>query len=242
MGRVLGTIFGACALLFASCASPKITAAQKASLRRVGVVSIMGDEVHGAFRGTTAFGNREHADIAPDFAIDQVAEQAATRRLASAGIQARPLPSARATLKQNPPPASYGLDVAFTKEKEARASALVRQICAANNVDGLAIIKPGVFGPNDLTPVRMEGVGRSGANVFGMKSHGVFTILNVLVYDRAGTRLTIGGSWPGGEQIEEFGWRERLADYPPAERAVIREKIQAALDKNVSGQLERVGL
>lgn len=211
-------------LFLSGCAS-SLTPADKARIRRVGVVSLVGDSIRGSYVGLTVFNNEYYDAAVPDFALDQILETESAHSIGSGGVA---LPMERAALESA---AKYRSILAGGAPYDlSRAKGGIQNIAAQRKLDAVAIWTPTVFEDYGM---RLRGASLS-AGTFGRKmGAGIYAVMDV--YDGAtGMRLArnvgnvahLGGFGAADPGILDIRWRDKFEQFTPEERATIRSEFQ----------------
>lgn len=229
------------AVLFFTYASASAKDYDLSKIKRVGVISVVGDRLYQRQLGVTVFGNKsEYQDVA-DWGLDAVWETKIKEAAAAFGdFEYIDLTVDKALLL-----AAYPKDNAWPRQWRAlsvkKMAPYLMEIAAANNVD--AVIVLGSFGYDVVEDrVAMEGLG-----MFHMKSLGgvstVYHLISQLSLIDAATgkpleqkTLSVGSHWvkayggyPVVEAPVEFNGRD-FSEYSEDEKVVLRNTLAALPD------------
>ena len=219
-------------LYLTGCAS-SLTPADQARIKRVGVVSLVGDSVRGSYVGLTVFNNHYYDAPVPDFAIDQILEQETARAIGS-GAVALPMERERvrsaATYRQ-----FFGGGVPYDMVRSAET---LRTIASQRQLDAVLVWVPTIFEDHGA---RIRGVTLS-AGIFGggKMGSGVNAVLDV--FDGTTGRLlaaNVGNTTMGKLTAR---WRDEFSNFTPEERAEIRGEFQRQSREKALSAPKNLGL
>ena len=229
------------AILFFTFASASAKDYDLSRIKRIGVISVVGDRLYQRRLGVTVFGNEsENQDVA-DWGLDAVWEAKIKEEAAAFGD----FEFIDLTVDKTPLLAAYPKDNAWPRQWRVlsvkKSAPYLLKIAAENNID--AIIVLGSFGYDVVEDrVAMEGLG-----MFHMKSlGGVSTVYHLIsqlsLIDGATGKpleqktLSVGSHWvkgyggyPVAEAPVEFNGRN-FSEYSEDEKLVLRNTLAALPD------------
>lgn len=203
-------------IFFSGCAS-SLTPADKARIRRVGVVSLVGDTVRGSYVGLTVFNNTYYDAPVPDFALDRIFEEESTRAIGSGAVA---LPMEREPLRSVSQVS--GLFSGPLPYEMSRADGVIRSIAAQRKLDAVAVWTPTVFEDHGM---RLRGASLA-AGLFGKKMGGGIHA-SMQVFDGiTGKRLAWNTGDGAATGVLDIRWRDKFEEFTPEEREAIRAHFQ----------------
>lgn len=240
-GKALPGLLLAMVLLFGSGCVPKATGIapkEMAHIRRVAVVSLLGNELHQLHSGTTLFTDRSTHFPVPSWDIDSFVTGLAAERLRRCrGIEFVALPEHAVTLES-----IYGS--VTNKDSETFSLNHVKEpLTALSTTYGIdayiIIVRRSVGG---IGPMPIHGYCLYGRSLLGkMVSLSVFVCADLRVIDaRSFEEL-------GEATINTFGgvdtalWRDDLATLHPVDLARIEKEVKGRLGARVNARLIEVG-
>lgn len=230
MFRVLVAV--TCALALSACTTLNIkrpvSEDDLKSIKRLGVVSLLGDSFQGVSVGTTVFNNQSFSSPVPDWQVD-----------AHASTTALDL------LKTNTRLSTALLDRTRLSPEQAQAEGgkLLWQAAEQQGFDRLVVIRPGV---SDNNPFFRPSFGLFERSLLGSGRRCVYAAFVVDVYDVA-SRKPIAWEWGGGMPCElgkdsDLPFKAPFAAYTDAERADIRRRLQVRLSEALGYSLRKLSL
>ena len=240
---------GLSVLSFSACSTP-LSIADRTRLKRVGVISLLGDEVRGRYFGETIFHSQYYETAVPEFGVDQFLENLSVKRLRErTGMDAFALPSERRTLSAS---ARFtGLNAVLSDPDAICAyklPELVPAIAQRHRLDAVLIWWPQSA---DRGPMRLQGVALTGNSMAGDKIMPQILFSAALYDGQTGKRLAglnLSNSalryahlakFP---QVPQVIWRKTFGDYTPAERTALRGTIHERLEANANEVLQSLGV
>ena len=200
-----------------------------ATLHRVGVVSLIGDDLHVVTRGLTVFGNSAFDATLPEWQIDATAQD---RVLAD--------------LSRNPAFQSVRLEreSLSIKDLDADEGRALYELAQRQGFDTVVVVRPGVSQNYAYLPA---GVGIFNHTLPGMSPHPVayagFVVSVVSVGERKQKAWEWGGVMPfemGKENIVPM--HERLDQFSPDDKTRLRERVVERIDKGIDYALVKLHL
>jgi hypothetical protein len=197
-------------------------------IRRVGVVSILGNTFSGISIGTTVFNNSSFSAPVPDWNVDGHA--------ASTALD---------LLRKNARFESALVDRGSLSAAELGADGAKRLWEAAEKqgFDKVVIVRPGVS-DNHLS--FRPGFGLYERSMLGLSRRCVYAGYVVDVYDVA-TRKPIAWEWGGGMPCavgsdDKIVFKPKFDDYSADERSTLRQRLEARLSESLRYSLEKLSL
>lgn len=203
---------------------------ERMSIRTIGVVSVLGNEFHSTYIGTTIFGNKSHSMNVNAWNIDEHAISVAIKVLDSMGpYQAQSL-------------GSGFTDISAVMDTARKAG-----------VDAVVAIIPSGY---DNQPHYVGGYGFHRHNMFGIQRDCIYSLFTTNVYAVSSAR-ELGWEWsfPTSKGIGCYGktsdgkswttqmqWREHSDEYSERERKQFRTNILESVSDSVSYSLRNLGL
>jgi hypothetical protein len=199
-----------------------------ARVKRVGVVSAIGDTLYGVSVGTTVFGNSNFSAPIADWNLDASAMALAVEILKSNGrFEAAALDRAAYTGPQ----------------LMADHGKLVWDLAASQGFDTLVILFPSV---SDNYRFFQPGVGIFERTFFGLTKRCLYAAY-IAEVDEVATRKRIAWQWGGDSDAPcHFGSEERLIfrqkydAYSDAEKQMLRQGIEARLSESLRMSLDKL--
>jgi len=231
------------ALFFGGCAAVPLGAEHRASIHKIGVVSLLGNSIHGSFTGTTIFGNRVFDEHAPEIRMDERAESIVIQEIRAGGLfSAVALPQERAAAFACNQAAHadwrtllYG---AHSNDLNEQAVRLTR----AHQLDAVVFIVPQI---ESETPVPRNGWGIAGANCFGLTRFLAYVNSQVVLMDgKTGKVLaqTLNGDLPKADSLKGFPWKDGYSNYTVSEKEMIRNHLYSILETSLPRELQAMKL
>jgi hypothetical protein len=219
-------------IFYSGCAST-LTSADKSRIRRVGVISLVGDSVRGSYVGLTVFGNENYDALMPDLALDQIIETETARSIGSGSVA---LPMEREAVRSA---AGYTRFFAGTAPYDvSRAAGVIRAIAAQRKLDALAIWTPTVFEDYGL---RLRGASlSSGTFQKNVMNAGLLAVMDV--YDGPTGKRLAGNIGTGSPGTFSVPWRDKFEQFTPDERAAIRAEFQRQASAKAASAPRNLGL
>ena len=235
---VLAIVAGGCA---APAAGPMPPAGP---VKRVGLVSLIGDRVQWSHFAASSLDNRSASITATDWGLDAAAASAAQRGLPS-GIEAvtlTPTPRLRAAVNQ-----PLTLEGWYGTGNAAIVIPALGPMVAGQNLDVVIVLRR-VLGDNDTaTPTRTNGVGIvSRADPPDQASAYLWIV--AFAYDLRAQRgiaevaIRAGGAAPGGRMLQFNVLPSDLAEALRVRRAPLREVFVSMIDEYVPPAVKQLGL
>ena len=224
---LLALLLAGVCLLQTACETP-LDRSAKARAKRVGVVSVLSENIHGVKVGMTAFGNRSYDASDPGISIDVTATQIAASALRPVFSEVVQLGDSDRALMSESRKAGRQ---AGTKMSEA-----ARQIAGRNKLDMLLVIFPTRF---DFGPEYREGVGVAGGGHAVPQSQ-----IGISAFDGAsGARLSstmvfANATSPNEDQLPK--WKDDYSMFTPEEREQLRAGIRDSLQNAITLGLRKM--
>jgi|GEM_PF-4039375 len=234
MKRIVALLLAVITIVgLSACAAP-LSQADRQRIKKVGVVSVIGDEVRGNYVSLTVFGNQGYDAPLKDLGIDSFVENESARLLQKGGFTATTHPATRSEIESGTK--LSGLDNLLSTQAldTTKLPAVVPSIARRLGVDALLVWWPATF---DDGPMHLRGVTFSGS-MFRGKDIFIQTLAGVGLYDgQTGRLLTTSSTLsvnrstepaklPDGTNVE---WRKEANTYTPAERQALRDEIHRRL-------------
>lgn len=227
--------------LLAACATPPPPPAPVAPVKRVGVVSLIGDRVQWSHFGRASWDNRNASVTAADWGLDAVAAQAVTRALAPriATVTLTPTPALRSAVNQ-----PLDLSGWYGQGNARIVIPALAPVVAGHNLDAVVVLRRS-FGDNDSAgPNRVNGVGVTSRGA----DANAYLWAVVFAYDLrtermiSETQIRAGGPAPYGRVLRLDYQPDNLAGALAAHRDAIRGALVGLLDEFVPPATAELGL
>lgn len=239
----------ALALLFAlavgGCATPASGPMPPvAPVKRVGIVSLVGDRVQWSYFGAAFFDNRAASIVADDWGLDAAAIAAAQRGL-PAGITAVALtPTRRLRVAVNQP---LTLEGWYGTGNAGIVMPALAPVIAGQNLDVVIILRRASGDDDTATATRVNGVGvTSRADAPGQATAYLWVV--AFAYDLRAQRgiseaaIRVGGPAPGGRTLPLQALPSDLTAALQGQRAPLREAFIGMFDQHLPPAVKQLGL
>lgn len=236
------------AFVLTGCLGGSVDAAHRLAARRIGVISVLGDEAQGHMAGLPAvlFAGRSQAS-SPDFGIDAAASASAVERLRAAypGSVVTGLQAERDRVRLlGPTRAGIFINRNLGARRQALADA-ARQLAARHALDLVVMIVPwdGVNGGTGQAPDE-PGYGLWTLSLFGahLGDVAVFANFAVAAFD-GGTGQQLAFKLASKhDKVEDVPQRSSLNAYSPLQREQIAGTIRKIVVEGTDTQLRHMDL
>jgi hypothetical protein len=191
------------------------------SVRKVVVVSQLGNTFTGSLTATTVFGNSSYKVDVSDWQVDQKLVASAVDVI-NQGVKIT---------------ASALVSNASVKE--------LLQAAAAQNADTLLLVQ---LAGNSNQPEFRPGYGFHRRKLFNIDRSCIYSLFVTAAYDvKSGNNIGIAWSFPKWESIPcqqntDLVWKDSFTKYSPEEKELIRKAVIASVTNNVKTSLKGLGL
>ena len=230
------------ALFLGGCAAIPLSAEHAGSIHKIGVVSLLGNSIHGSFTGTTIFGNRIFDENASEIRMDETAESIVIKEIRAGGrYSAVALPQERAEALAK----SQAANGWRTRLYGAHSNDLNEQavlIARAHQVDAVIFIIPV---SESEAPVPRNGWGIAGTNHFGLTSFMAYVNSQVKLMDgHTGKVLaeTLNKEVAAAAAPKGFPWKDGYSQYSASEKELIRNQLHTILETTLPKELQAMNL
>ena len=212
-------------LLFASgCASIQVSKSAAARIKKVGVVSIMGDRFQGRYLGTTVFNNKFYVADVSSWHIDRTLEDYAIGSLRRAKFDTGRLDLSPHTADD------YYKKGLFNQGLDMHLFHALPALAAKQGFDTLVVIMK----PFDLqSKAFVPGYGFAERKFLGLSVSSLFASFTLIVYDtKTGRQLAhADGVMTGKELAKDKGieWKPSFAAYTDAQKEMIERRVKRRL-------------
>lgn len=236
------------AAILTGCVGGTVDPAHQASAKRIGVVSVLGDEAHGQVTGLPAvFFTRHNAGGSADFNLDAAASAHAANRLRAShpGSAVVDLRAERDNLHIRVPERVGLFNVKATDAFNKDITDAARQLATRHALNLVVMIVPA---PATDSTNRQEptdpGYGLWSVSIFGARigDASVFANFSVEAFDGATGQLLSIKVARVRTMVDDVPMRASLDAYSPAERAKLAEALRELVLKALDEQLAHMRL
>ncbi|MCR6657739.1 MAG: hypothetical protein NVV63_18465 [Opitutus sp.] len=228
MSKILLPIFVCAALLLGGCATP-VSQADRASIKRVAVVSDLSPEIKFHSMGVLPVIQKEHSSQAEAFSVLDTAEGVVVQSLAAKGYVVTPV----------------------SDELRATAKRLIEARFAEGQLTGLSLFAKDYDAVVFIVSQRNQGLygGETGfggievipSKIFGLKSVLIGCNTGLFVYSTApAKRIGVDVEARGVREVRGIEWKERWDELSPADQQKVISDLKATIEAALKPKIEKL--
>lgn len=214
-------------LVAAACATSPVTSDRRDAIQQksVGVVSLLGDDLHGVYAGFTRLTDEGFSAQVPEWQLDRVGAERFVEQLKSKGYSAKTIRASEATT-------SYYRPNSFIEGEQLLDVDRLAALASREQVDTLVVIKQTFPNRADGNEQSFKGAyGLFYHNILGIKKSAIYTLIAIEVVDVAQRKVIAkhrAASWTAWSE-DVPSWHPSFTEYSPSDQQIARQMIQTQL-------------